>query len=104
MYFVNSAAAGPYQVSSGSLKKYTIADGTWEDVTPDTLTNGVGDVEVDPQNPDILTVSSIGKWGANENDCLFRSLDGGATWDSIFTGDGQDRKFTIDYSETPWLD
>lgn len=104
MYFVNSAAAGPYQVSSGTLKKYTIADGTWEDVTPDMLTNGVGDVEVDPRNPDILTVSSIGKWGANENDCLYRSLDGGATWDSIFTGDGQDRKFTVDYSETPWLD
>ncbi len=104
MYFANGTAAGPYQVPSGSLKKYTIADGTWEDVTPDMLTNGVGDIEVDPQNPDILTVSSIGKWGANENDCLYRSLDGGATWDSIFTGDGMDRKFTLDYSETPWLD
>ncbi len=104
MYFASGTAAGPYQVPSGSLKKYTIADGTWEDVTPEALTNGVGDIEVDPQNPDILTVSSIGKWGANENDCLFRSLDGGATWDGIFTGDGADRKFTLDYSETPWLD
>ncbi len=104
MYFVFSAAAGPYQVNGGTVRKYTIASGEWEDVTPTELVNGAGDLEVDPANPDILTVSSIGKWGANENDCLYRSLDGGKTWSSIFTGDGNDRKFTVDYSETPWLD
>lgn len=104
IYFVYSAAAGPYQASGGTVRKYTIATGEWEDVTPPELSPGAGDLEVDPQNPDILTVSSIGKWGAKENDCLYRSLDGGKTWKSIFTGDGENRQFTVDYSETPWLD
>lgn len=104
IYFVYSAKAGPYQVNGGTIRKYTIADGTWEEVTPPQLQCGAGDLEVDPKDPDILTVSSIGKWGAYENDNLFRSLDGGKTWDSIFTGDGQDRKFTLDYSDSPWLD
>lgn len=104
MYFIFSNKSGPYTVTAGKVIKYTIADGTWEDITPESIASGVGDLEVDPQNPDILTVSTIGKWGANENDNLYRSLDGGVTWKSIFTGDGRDRQFTVDYSETPWLD
>lgn len=104
IYFTYGGQAGPYQVSQGAIKRYTPATGEWLDITPDDSGHGWGDLAIDPNNHQLMYVSTMGKWGGNENDNIFRSTDGGATWDSLFTGDGNDRIFRTEYAEAPWLD
>lgn len=104
VYFVFNSQAGPYQVAQGALRRYDPAKKEWTDLTPDDTGHGWGDLEIDPSDPNTLYLSTMGKWGAEENDNIFRSTDGGETWESLFTGDGQDRIFEVDYSGAKWLD
>lgn len=104
LYIVYNMSAGPYQVSKGSIRKFNTKTKEIQTISPSEAAHGWGDLAIDPKNPDILTVSTMGKWGANENDNIYRSTDGGKTWKSFFTGDGEDRQFTIDYSQAKWLD
>ncbi len=104
VYFVMNAKAGPYQIRQGAIKRYDSKTAEWADITPDDQGHGWGDLEIDPNDPATLYLSTMGQWGAEENDNIFRSTDGGETWDSLFTGDGKDRKFHVDYSGAPWLD
>ena len=58
---------------------------TWEHVGL-TETNAIGTIAVHPQNPDLVYVAAQGKiWGPtpNKERGLFRSKDGGKTWDKI---------------------
>lgn len=104
VYFVFGNKAGPYTVTDGAIKKYTPATGEWTDITPEPGGYGWGDLEFDPQNPQIMYASTMGKWGALENDCIYRTTDGGATWEGLFSGDGKDRIFDMDISDAKWLD
>lgn len=104
VYFVFNSQAGPYQVAQGALRRYDPAKKEWTDLTPDDTGHGWGDLEIDPSDPNTLYLSTMGKWGAEENDNLYRSTDGGQTWESLFTGDGQNRIFEVDYSGAKWLD
>lgn len=104
VYFVLSNKAGPYQVTGGSILRYDSGTGEWTDITPDSTGHGWGDLEIDPNNPKLMYASTMGKWGANENDCIYRTTDGGESWEGLFTGDGQDRIFEMDYSVAKWLD
>lgn len=104
VYFVLSNQAGPYTVTKGAIKRLDKNTGEWTDISPVEANHGWGDLEIDPQNPDIMYASTIGKWGANENDCIYRTTDGGASWEPLFTGDGQNRIFEMDYSVAKWLD
>lgn len=103
LYIVMNRSAGPYTVTGGLVKRVDTKTGEVTDIAPDETGHGWGDLVVDPKNPDILTLSSIGKWGAKENDNLYRSVDGGKTWKSIFTGDGDNRQFSLDISQAQWL-
>lgn len=104
VYFVLGANAGPYQVSGGTIRRYDTATGEWTDITPVEAKHGWGDLEIDPNNPQIMYASTMGKWGANENDCIYRTTDGGVTWEGLFEGDGENRIFEMDYSVAKWLD
>ena len=104
VYFVLGNTAGPYQVGQGAIKSYNPETKEWKDITPDEKGHGWGDLEFDPQNTNTLYVSTMGKWGAEENDCIWRSVDGGESWTPLFEGDGQNKLFEVDYSGAPWLD
>ena len=44
----------------------------------------IGHVEVHPTNPDIVYVAALGRlWGSNEERGVYRSQDGGATWERV---------------------
>ncbi len=104
VYTVYNSKAGPYQVNDGKIMTYNPKNGEWGEITPESSGHGWGDLEFDPKNTEIMYASTMGKWGAEENDNMFRSTDGGKTWTPLFTGDGQNKIFEMDYSDAPWLD
>ena len=49
-------------------------------------TRHIGDIEIHPDNPDLIYVAALGHaWGKNEERGVFRSKDGGATWEKCST-------------------
>jgi photosystem II stability/assembly factor-like uncharacterized protein len=113
-----NAGFGPFSSSyqGGGIWKYVFATGEWVDVSlpkhdyepnePERpLDRGVGSVAVDWQNPSVYVASTLNEWWPDEY--LYRSTDGGKTWDPIWYLDGYpDRvnKYTLDISVAPWLD
>ena len=71
-------------VSHGDgVYKSTDAGKTWKFVGLDD-TRQISRVRVNPKNPDIVYVSAIGHlWASNEERGVFRSKDGGKTWQKI---------------------
>jgi hypothetical protein len=50
----------------------------------------IGHVEVHPQNPDVVFVAALGKlWGENEERGVYRSKDGGASWEKTLFVDAR---------------
>jgi photosystem II stability/assembly factor-like uncharacterized protein len=113
-----NAGFGPYSSSwqGGAIWKYIFAAKKWENIslpqsdfydasehkTPD---RGVGCVSVDWQNPKNLIAVTLNNWWPDED--IYRSKDGGKTWDSIWYLDGwpnRVNKYSIDISLAPWLD
>ena len=110
---------GPYSSSfwGGAIYKYNFAEKTWTDISLPkhdkhdkdgkmvTLDRGVGSVTVDYQNPDTMVASTLNEWFPDEY--LYRSTDGGKTWDAIWKLDGYPNrvnKYKLDISAAPWLD
>ncbi|MCL2444489.1 MAG: xyloglucanase, partial [Treponema sp.] len=100
----------------GGIWKYIFATRQWENIslpqsdfysaddhkTPD---RGVGAVAVDWQNPNVLVACTLNNWWPDED--IYRSTDGGKTWDPIWYLDGwpnRVNKYTLDISIAPWLD
>jgi len=113
LYITYSNNSGPYQGTAGAVWKYDTNTGIWMDITPPpytspTLEYGYGGLAVDAANPDIVMVSSQELWWPD--DILFRSTDGGATWEKIWevTADGwpwpRTNHYVQDISGAPWLD
>lgn len=47
-------------------------------------TRHIGKIQIHPQNPDIVYVAALGHaWGPNEERGVFRSTDGGDTWEKV---------------------
>ena len=71
-------------VSHGDgVYKSTDAGKTWKRVGLED-TRQIGRVRVHPKNPDIVYVAALGHtWGPNEQRGVFRSKDGGKTWDKV---------------------
>jgi photosystem II stability/assembly factor-like uncharacterized protein len=72
------------QISYGNgVYKSTDAGKTWSHLGLDA-TRQIGRVLVDPRNPNTVFVAALGHaYGANPDRGLFRSRDGGATWQKV---------------------
>ena len=63
--------------------KSTDAGNTWRHMGLDE-TKHVGRILIHPRNPDIVYVAAVGDlWGPNEERGVFRTRDGGETWDKV---------------------
>jgi len=72
------------QISFGNgMYKSIDAGKTWAHIGLDN-TRQIGRILVDPQNPDLVYVAALGHaYGANPERGVYRSQDGGATWQLI---------------------
>ena len=92
---------GPDKMSDGAVWKYVPATGAWTDITPapqstDTEKDGFGwgAVTVDPQNPKTLLASTFTRYGPHDD--IYRSTDGGVTWQPLFP------RSDFDHSVSRW--
>jgi photosystem II stability/assembly factor-like uncharacterized protein len=70
-----SPGGGVYKSTDGGL--------TWDLVGLEE-TQAIGRIVIHPTNPDLVYVAALGHiWGANEERGLYRTQDGGETWDRI---------------------
>ena len=71
-------------ISSGDgVYKSTDAGRTWTNIGLRDSRH-IADILVDPQNPDIVFVAAVGHaFGPNEERGVFRSTDGGTTWQKV---------------------
>ncbi len=103
MYVAYGTAPGPSRMKNGGVWKLNTRDGAWTDITPDTPVAGSKEfgyagISVDAEHPQTLVVSSFGRPGAAGGEDIFRSVDGGAHWATIFGSGG-----TYDYSLAPYV-
>ncbi len=76
----NNRNSSPW--GSGVFKS-TDAGETWEFVGLKD-THHIGRILIDPQNPDIVYVAALGRlWAVNEERGLFKTVDGGRTWEKV---------------------
>lgn len=95
--------AGPNNVMYGSVQKYSIKDGTWEEITPDlAYTCGYSGLSVNPNDPNMITVTTLDLWAVVDN--VFTSFDGGKTWTGIWDPENTKTNYNLDISECEWLD
>ena len=89
------AAQGPLWSAGGDRGLYKTTDGgkTWKAVLTVSENTGVTDVVMDPRDPDVLLAASYQRrrhvWtlidGGPES-AIYKSRDGGATWDKLTAG------------------
>ena len=104
VYFVSNRNASPWQANGGRIDRYDPKTGEWKDITPVGAV-GMGDIEADPTDNNILYASTMGRYSGDEDDTIFRSTDGGESWESIFDfGDKNKKLYSLDWSAAPWLD
>lgn len=95
--------AGPNGVIFGSVQKYSIADGTWEEITPAyNWACGYSGLSVNPNDPDMIVVTTLDLWANVDN--VFTSFDGGESWTGFWDPDTKADNYNLDISETKWLD
>jgi photosystem II stability/assembly factor-like uncharacterized protein len=89
---------GDVSYGDGMWKSYD-AGKTWKHIGLDD-TRHIGKVLVDPHNPDIVLVAALGHaYGPNEQRGVFRSTDGGNTWQKVLYKD--DKTGAIDITFDP---
>jgi hypothetical protein len=93
MYITYGNSPGPSRMTNGYVWKYNTTTGAWTEITPDkpdpeTRAFGYAAVSVDANNPQTIIVSSYHRYGIEKGDDIFRSLDGGQTWNQVFGGGG----------------
>ena len=99
LYVSYGNGVGPNGVTDGAVWKLDTKTDEWADVTPDKSPDapegGYGGIALDRQRPGTVAVTTMNRW--DPGDTVWRSTDGGATWDDI--RDKSER----DVSETPFL-
>ncbi|MFD3517351.1 RICIN domain-containing protein [Streptomyces sp. NPDC058657] len=64
--------------TAGSVWKHTPSAGTWKNISPSQGNYGFSGLAVDPQKPDTVMVATLHRWWPEDE--LYRSTDGGTTW------------------------
>ncbi|MGH9710472.1 MAG: WD40/YVTN/BNR-like repeat-containing protein, partial [Candidatus Acidiferrales bacterium] len=83
--YVGTGEANNRQSASwgNGVYRSTDAGNTWTHVGLDD-TQAIGRIVVDPRNSDVAYVAAVGHlWGANPERGLFKTTDGGKTWNKI---------------------
>ncbi|MCD7811577.1 MAG: cellulose-binding protein [Ruminococcus sp.] len=105
MYLAYSDTCGPnVDPSDGAVYSYDLETQEFTDITPDVgdgRYGGFGGISVDAQDPDTVVVTSLSFWSDN-GDNIYRTTDGGETWNALFTKD--EKNYVMDTSEAQWLD
>ena len=103
LYVTYGTSPGPSRMTNGAVWKYNTGTKEWTDITPDKpdpdngKAFGYAAVSVDAQHPETLIVSSFGRPGSAGSEDIFRSLDGGKTWNTVFGSGG-----IYDFSKAPY--
>ena len=92
----NSRNSSPW---GGGVFKTTDGGKSWEFLGLEE-THHIGRIVIDPKNPDVVYVAAAGHlWGPNEERGLFKTGDGGKTWDKVLYID--ERTGVIDVAMDP---
>jgi photosystem II stability/assembly factor-like uncharacterized protein len=95
LYLTYGNAPGPNGMSGGAVWKYDTKSSAWTDISPQIGRFGYAGLAVDARHPQTVMVTTMDRW--NPGDTLFRSLDGGRTWNDLGP------KTVRDWSLTPYL-
>ena len=102
MTFANNS--GPNSSpASGSVWKYNITGGTWQNISPIAAGYGFGGISVDAQNNNNIVVSTLGNWGPQDE--IWRSTNGGTSWTALLASATWNRTYapwTVD-SRPHWV-
>jgi len=103
LYITYGNSPGPSRMTNGGVWKLDTKTDEWTEITPDkpdpkTRAFGYAGISIDAHNPKVLIVSSFNRYGIEKGEDIFRSLDGGKTWNKVFAGGG-----TYDYSLAPYI-
>lgn len=106
LYVTYSNQSGPNAAGDGQVWRYTIASNEWKNITPpDPITSpqnyGYAKVVVDPSNPYVIMASTLDRYYPGDE--IFRSRDGGATWDAMGNEPNAVPHSNFDVSLSPWL-
>lgn len=78
VFYIAAAGGGVWKTTSGGV--------TWEPVFDDAGVGSIGAVTVDPSNADIVWVGtgeSNNQRSSSYGDGIYKSMDGGATWENV---------------------
>jgi hypothetical protein len=94
MYITYGNTPGPSTMTDGGVWKFSTKNGEWTEITPDkpdpqSRPFGYAAVSVDAHNPMVLIVSTYHRYGIDNGDDIFRSIDGGKTWKQVFGSGGR---------------
>ncbi|QBE65486.1 GDSL-type esterase/lipase family protein [Pseudoduganella lutea] len=110
LYVTFANGAGPHprgdeKMDQGAIRKYGIAPGSGQDVTPKGPRAAYSGISVDRNDPRRLIASTISLYapqsrekGAAKGDRFYLSTDGGATWTDLVA-----RGFAMDGAGVPWV-
>jgi photosystem II stability/assembly factor-like uncharacterized protein len=105
LYIAYGNAPGPSRMTDGAVWKLNTRTGTWTDITPEhpipgSKEFGYAAVSVDAQHPQTLIASTFGRPGSDGGETIYRSMDGGSNWKSVFGGA---HGGVFDYSLAPYV-
>jgi photosystem II stability/assembly factor-like uncharacterized protein len=99
LYIAYSNGVGPNGVTDGAVFRYDTRSGRWSDITPEKgahrAAGGYMGLSVDPERPGTVVVATLNRW--HPGDILWRTTDGGRTWQNLRTSSRRD------VSATPFL-
>ena len=108
LYITYSTDVGPSGGTDGGVWKFHPNTAAWTNITPpkaiNEAANGFGGMSVDAANPQTLIVASLNLWWPDG--MLWRTRDGGATWNPIWTSGtypSRTLKYRLDVTDVPWL-
>ena len=101
LYLTYANGLGPNGVTDGAVWRLNLATAVWTNITPITAKPanndafGYSGLAIDRQHTGTLMVSTLDRWA--QQDEIFRSTDGGATWKALLATS------TWNYSPAPYV-